>query len=142
MQSEDSAHTAGYALGQLFVPLGLLAAALVLLSIGIIVAVRAKNVALRGCAIVGGIAGLSALGLAISIFVGGIIARVGPGLPISENYRLVSAKDNTCEISVPVSWVENPKIKEDATIVANDPSESRFVMILRDSKQKLHRNSG
>jgi hypothetical protein len=135
MRSQDSAYTAGYALGQLFVPMGLLAVALVLLGVGIIVAVRAKHVALRGCAVVGILAGLSAIGLAISIFVGGIVAHVGPGLASSENYRVVSAKDNSCEISVPSSWVENPKIKEDATIVANDPTESRFVMILRDSKQ-------
>jgi hypothetical protein len=135
MTSQDSAYAGGYALGQLLVPLGLLIAAVVSLGVGIVLAIRAKNVPLKGCAVVGVLAGLSLLGLTISIFVSGIIAHVRPKFSGLENYRVVLAKDNSCEISVPVSWVENPKIKEDATIVANDPGQSEFVMILRDSKQ-------
>lgn len=66
----------------------------------------------------------------------GIVTKAGsPANNVSENFRLVSAKDNSCEISIPGSWVENPKIKEDAVIVANDSSQNRFVMILRDGKQ-------
>jgi hypothetical protein len=136
MTSHDPAYAGGYLLGQFLIQIALLVAAVALLLTGVIVAIRAKQTAVRGCAIIAAIAGLSLLGLAASAFIFGIIGHLRPELfNASDEYRVVSAKDNSCEISVPVSWLENPKLKEEAVIVANDSTQNGFVMVLRDLKQ-------
>jgi hypothetical protein len=141
--NHDTAYFAGYALGQILTIFVLYAVALIILIAGIVVAVRAKQVALRAFAIVGAIAGFGLLCLLTLVLLIGIFTKASSSADkLSENFRVVPAKDNSCEISIPVSWVENPKIKEDAVIVANDSGQNRFVMILRDGKQDYTGNLG
>ena len=133
---QDTAYLAGYALGQILTVFALYAVASILLVAGIIVAIRTKQVVLRACAIVGAIAGFSLLCLQTLVLLIGLISNAtSSGDNPSEHFRVALAKDNSCKISIPASWVENPKLKEDAVIVANDSGQNQFVMILRDGKQ-------
>jgi Aminoglycoside-2''-adenylyltransferase len=80
----------------------------IMLIAGIVVASRAKQVPLRAGGVVGAIVGFSLLCLLTLVLLIGIVTKAGsPANNVSENFRLVSAKDNSCEISIPGSWVEN-----------------------------------
>jgi hypothetical protein len=132
----DTAYLAGYALGEILTVFALCAVASIMLVAGITVAIRLKQVVLRACAIVGAVAGFSLLCLLTVVLLIGLISKASSsGDNLSEHFRVAPAKDNSCEISIPASWVENPKIKEDAVIVANDSGQNQFVMILKDGKQ-------
>jgi hypothetical protein len=136
MTLHDTGYLAGYALGQILTLFAMYAVASIMLVAGIIVAIRTKQVVLRACAIVGAVAGFSLLGLLTLVLLIGLISKVSSSRDNrSAHFRVIPAKDHSCEISIPAPWVENPKIKEDAVIVANDSGQNQFVMILRDGKQ-------
>jgi hypothetical protein len=132
----DTGYLAGFALGEILTVFALCAVASIMLVAGIIVVIRTKQVVLRACAIVGAVAGFSLLCLLTVVLLIGLISKASPpGDNLAEHLRVAPGKDNSCEISIPASWVENPKIKEDAVIVANDSGQNQFVMILKDGKQ-------
>jgi hypothetical protein len=136
MASNEIAHNPGFYIG-----LGaLILAILVLLTlviVGISIAVRAKTGSGKGCGIVMAIA----FGAQFCIFMFWLAVYIAAQFsgPSSKNgwtlAKVLEAKDNSCELSVPSSWIEAPGLNKDAVIGVKDPSESEYALVLMDSKQ-------
>jgi hypothetical protein len=132
MGSQEITHNPGFyiTLGlQVLVLLGLLGLVLV----GIIIAVRAKTGTGKGCGVVMAIAFalqscLAALFFLLSFFAG--LESSSSGQP-----RTIRAKDGSCELSVPRSWVESPDLSSEGVLAAKDLTGNEYVVVYVHSKQ-------
>jgi hypothetical protein len=132
MGSQDVTHNPSFYLSigaQVLITLVLLA----LVIVGIVIAVRAKTGTGKGCGIVMAVAFalqtcLAALFFLISFF-------AGLESSSSSQPRIIQAKDGSCEISVPRSWVESPDLSAEGVLAAKDLSGSEYVVIYAHSKQ-------
>jgi hypothetical protein len=126
--------------GAPYISLGIEAVvALVLLGLviaGIVIAVRAKTGTGKGCGIIMAVAFalqlcVAALWFLISFFTG-LEASSSSGTHLTQT---IPAKDGTCQISVPRSWLNSPDLSEQAVLGAKDLTENEFVIVFVHPKQ-------
>ena len=132
MGSQDITHSPSlyFSIGaQVLVTLVLLGVAIV----GIVIAVRAKTGRGKGCGIVMGVA--FALQACLAAFFFLISFFAGLESSSSSKPRIIHAKDGSCEISVPRSWVESPDLSAEGVLAAKDVTGSEYVVIYAHSKQ-------
>src|SRR5258708_15813676 len=104
----------------------------VVVVVGIAIAIRAKTGTGKGCGIVMAIAfalqsGLVAIWILITIIASFESNRAG-------QTRIVHANDGSCEISVPASWLDDPKLSKEAVLGPKDLLSPELVGALRCSK--------
>ena len=135
MGSQDITHNPSF-----YISLGVEALiALVLLGlviVGVVIAVRAKTGTGKGCGVVMAVAFalqscVAAVWFLISFFAGlESYSSGGAG-----QTRTIHAKDGSCEISVPRSWVESPDLSKEAVLGAKDLTGNEYVIVFVHSKQ-------
>jgi hypothetical protein len=100
---------------------------------GIVIAVRAKTGRGKGCGIVMAVA--FALQTCLAAFFFLISFFAGLESRSSSQPRIIHAKDGSCEISVPRSWVESPDLSAEGVLAAKDVTGSMYVVVYVQSKQ-------
>jgi dihydrofolate reductase len=136
MAPQEIGHDPGF-----YVGLGIQALAIfVLLALvvtGIVIAVRAKSAGGKGC----GIAMAVVFGLQVFLVTFWVLINIAASLSPASNSggekfgALIRAKDNSCEISVPASWIEAPDLNKDAVLGVKDPLGSEYALVLVDTKE-------
>jgi len=135
MGSQDITHNPSF-----YVSLGVQALiAVVLLGlviVGIAIAVRAKTGTGKGCGIVMAVAFalqfcLAALWFVISFF----LAQESKSSGGVGQTRTIHARDGSCEISVPSSWIDSPDLSKAAAIGAKDLIGNEYVIVFVHSKE-------
>jgi hypothetical protein len=132
MGSQDITHNPSFyfSIGaQVLVTLVLLG----LVIVGIVVAIRAKTGRGKGCGIVMAVA--FALQACLAAFFFLISFFAGLESSSSSQPRTIHAKDGSCEISVPRSWVESPDLSSEGMLATKDLTGSEYVVIYVHSKQ-------
>jgi len=132
MGSQDITHNASFyfSIGaQVLITLVLLA----LVIVGIVIAVRAKTGRGKGCGIVMAVA--FALQACLAAFFFLISFFAGLESSSSSQPRIIHAKDGSCEISVPRSWVESPDLSAEGVLAAKDLTGGEYVVVYLQSKQ-------
>lgn len=132
MGSQDITHNPSFYFSvgaQVLVTLVLLG----LVIVGIVVAIRAKTGRGKGCGIVMAVA--FALQACLAAFFFLISFFTGLESSSSSQPRTIHAKDGSCEISVPRSWVESPDLSSEGVIAAKDLTGSKYVVVYVHSKQ-------
>jgi hypothetical protein len=104
-----------------------------LVIVGIAVAIRAKTGRGKGCGIVMAVA--FALQACLAAFFFLISFFAGLESSSSSQPRTIHAKDGSCEISVPRSWVESPDLSSEGVLAAKDLTGSEYVVVYVHSKQ-------
>lgn len=104
-----------------------------LVVVGIVIAVRAKTGTGKGCGIVMAIAFALQSCLAAFFFLISFLA--GLDSRSSDKPRTIRAKDGSCELSVPRSWVESPDLSKEGVLGAKDLGGNEYVVIYVHSKQ-------
>ena len=135
MGSQDITHNPSF-----YISLGVEALiALVLLGlvvVGIVIAVRAKTGTGKGCGIVMAVAFalqscLAAVWFLISFFVG-LESNSSGG---AAQTRIIHAKDGSCEISVPRSWIDSPDLSKEAVLGAKDLTGNEYLLVFVHAKE-------
>jgi hypothetical protein len=137
MGSQDITHNPSFyfSIGaQVLVTLVLLG----LVIVGIVVAIRAKTGRGKGCGIVMAVA--FALQACLAAFFFLISFFAGLEASSSSRPRIIHAKDGSCEISVPRSWVESPDLSSEGVLAAKDLTGSEYVVVYVHSKQDYVEN--
>jgi hypothetical protein len=132
MGSQDVTHNPSFYFsigGQVLIALVLLG----LMIVGIVIAVRAKTGTGKGCGIV--MAAAFALQLCLAAFFFLISFFAGLESRSSSHPKIIRAKDGSCEISVPKSWVESPGLSAEGALGVKDLTGSEYVVIYVHSKQ-------
>jgi hypothetical protein len=104
-----------------------------LVIVGIVIAVRAKTGRGKGCGIVMAVA--FALQACLAAFYFLISFFTGLESRSSSQPRIIHAKDGSCELSVPRSWVESPDLSSEGVLAAKDLTGGEYVVVYVHSKQ-------
>lgn len=134
MGSQEITHNPGF-----YISLGVEALAMVVLLalviVGIVIAVRAKTGTGRGCGIVMAVAFVLQAGLVAFWLLLTIVSGFEPNSRAGGQTRIVQAKDGSCQISVPTSWVDAPDLSKTAVLGAKDLIGNEYVIVFVHSKQ-------
>jgi hypothetical protein len=134
MGSQDITHNSSF-----YVSLGVQAAAILVLLglaiVGIVIAVRAKTGTGKGCGIVMAIAFALQSGLVVLWLLISLAAGLGSSSSTAGQLQTVQAKDGSCEISVPKSWVDCGDLSKEAVLGSKDPSGNEYVLVFVHSRQ-------
>ncbi|MFY9986827.1 MAG: hypothetical protein WAK31_18855 [Chthoniobacterales bacterium] len=134
MGSQDITHNSSF-----YVSLGLQAAAILVLLglaiVGIVIAVRAKTGTGKGCGVVMAIAFALQSCLVVLWFLISLAAGLESSSSKAGQMQTVQAKDGSCEISVPKSWVDCGDLSKEAVLGSKDPTGNEYVLVFVHSKQ-------
>jgi hypothetical protein len=123
-----------------YISLGIAAVvALVLLGlviVGIVIAVRAKTGTGKGCGIIMAVAFALQLCAAAFWFVISLLAHLDSSSTSGTQVtQTIPARDGSCQISVPQSWVNSPELSDEAVLGAKNLAKDEYVIVFVDSKQ-------